>query len=182
MHDTGGICVLHAPTAMAAENELHKAARTGDVAKLNRLIKAGANVNVTDEEGETPLFGAAYEGHTDAVIALLEAGAYVNAVGVGSFSSATPLHKAANEGHTDAVIALLKAGADVNATDEDGNTPLHWAAYFGHTDAVVALLKAGADVNATGCSRLHTVAPGGILWPHQCRNRLAQSRCVCPCD
>ena len=54
------------PTAMAAENELHKAARTGDVAKLNRLIKAGANVNVTDEEGETPLFGAAYEGHTDA--------------------------------------------------------------------------------------------------------------------
>lgn len=33
------------PTAMAAEYELHEAAKAGDVAKINRLIKAGADVN-----------------------------------------------------------------------------------------------------------------------------------------
>ena len=112
------------PTAMAAENELHKAAIAGDVAKLNRLIKAGADVNATSKDGWTPLHWAARKGHTDAVIALLEAGADVNAT---DERDLTPLYWAAFKGHTDAVIALLEAGADVRATDNRGRTPLDLA-------------------------------------------------------
>ena len=113
---------------MAAKNELHKAAKAGDVAKLNRLIKAGADVNATSKggwtPGWTPLHGAASEGHTDAVIAPLEAGADVNATSKGGW---TPLRRAADEGHTDAVIALLEAGADITmrtTSKKVGWTPL----------------------------------------------------------
>ena len=138
------------PTAMAAENELHKAATAGDVAKLNRLIKAGADVNAVNEDGWTPLHSAVYGGHTDAVIALIKAGADINAVNEIGW---TPLHNAAYSGHTDAIIALIKAGADVNATSKGGwtpgRTPLHGAASEGHTDAVIVLIEAGAYTNAT---------------------------------
>ena len=49
----------------------------GDVAKINRLIKAGANVNAADKDGEIPLHKAALEGHTDVVITLDKAFAYL---------------------------------------------------------------------------------------------------------
>ena len=99
-----------------------------------------------EEEGLTELMGAAADGDTGSVVALLAApGLDVNAAaGEGS----TALMLAARGGHTETVTALLAApGLDVNAAADDGTTALMEAARGGHTETVTVLLAApGLDV------------------------------------
>ena len=65
--------------------------------------------------GETPLHRAAYVGHTQATILLLENGADVNAV---DEWKQTALHLAANKGHVDVTNVLIQNGADREARVE----------------------------------------------------------------
>src|SRR6185295_4303611 len=62
--------------------------------------------------GATPLHFAAEAGNADAINALLNAGADVNAKE--SENGQTPLIFAASAGNVDAMKALIKHGADVN--------------------------------------------------------------------
>ena len=124
---------------------LLEAAKVGNVNEVQSLLTAGANVNIKDEYGQTPLHRAAINGHTEAVNALIkEGGADVNAQDI---YRQTPLHCAADNGHTDIVSALIVAKAMVDATDTYRQTPLHCATINGHTGAVNALLAGGAHVN-----------------------------------
>ena len=78
------------------------------------LLKAdGVDVNKGREDGTTPLFIAAQEGHTSVVELLLKAdGVDVNKA---KRMEDTPLYIAAQEGHASVVELLLKAdGVDVN--------------------------------------------------------------------
>ncbi|HEY4638126.1 MAG TPA: ankyrin repeat domain-containing protein, partial [Burkholderiales bacterium] len=58
----------------ASAAELHDAARRGDLAAVERLLAAGAQVDATDGGGATPLYLAAGEGHAAVVARLLAAG------------------------------------------------------------------------------------------------------------
>ena len=99
-----------------------------------------------EEEGVTELMGAAADGDTGRVVALLAApGIDVNAA---TGSGWTALMLAANGGHTEVVTALLAApGLDVNAANGDGDTALALAegqglgAEPGHV-AIASLLRA----------------------------------------
>lgn len=71
--------------------------------------------------GPTPLHFAAGQDDAATCLALLDAGAAVDA---GDDRDATPLHWAAFFGRADAGIALLEAGADPDARDADGRTPV----------------------------------------------------------
>ena len=51
------------------------AAKKGNEDIVKTLIKSGANVNLSDNEGWTPLIAAAYKGHTSIVKLLLASGA-----------------------------------------------------------------------------------------------------------
>eukprot|EP01046_Picozoa_sp_COSAG06_P013609 COSAG06_NODE_827_length_12062_cov_46.356182_7_plen_440_part_00 len=144
-------------------SKLHDAARAGDTAAIDRLVREGAEVNAVDGYlyGNTPLHYAAREGHAEAVEALARAGAELNAV---NRAGDTPLHRAAREGHAEAVEALARAGAEVKAVSSDGLTPLHWAAREGGAEAVEALARAGAElsaVNKKGNTPLHLAAEYG---------------------
>jgi ankyrin repeat protein len=108
-------------------------------------LAAGADPNAADEYLWTPLHLAAYYGHHDCLISLLEAGADVNAADDEQWS---PLHLAAHSGHHDCLVALVAAGAKVNGTTENLRTALYYAAQNGYQACVVALLGAGADVAA----------------------------------
>ena len=99
-----------------------------------RVLKAKGITDINARsDGSTPLHEAASEGHTDVVIALIAAGADVNAQNERGY---TPLHWAADRGHTETVRALIDSGADVNLADNSGWTPLHPAASSGHTETV----------------------------------------------
>ena len=88
--------------------------------------------------GGRPLHWAAYEGQVEAMEALVELGADIEAK---MDAGDTPLHTAAVYGHVDAVKALVALGADMQATATDGATALHLAADYGHSEAVQALLE-----------------------------------------
>ena len=63
----------------AANNDgdrpLMVASKKGNLELVKLLIKAGANVNLSDNEGWTPLIAAAHKGHKDVCKALLDNGA-----------------------------------------------------------------------------------------------------------
>lgn len=83
------------------------AARTGHANTVKDMIAAGANVNVKDEHGNTPLLEAARNGHDDVVRALLAAGADMK---VRNDDNKTALMLALQNSHEDAVRALREAG------------------------------------------------------------------------
>ena len=124
---------------------LLEAARTGDIAGVQQLLKKGANVNATAPGGFTSLYLASQKGHREVVQALLDKGADVNAK---DNDGKTALYMASQKGHREVVQALLDKGADVNARDKVGYTALMWASYNGRREVVQVLLDKGADVNA----------------------------------
>ena len=63
----------------ARANDLFEALETSDIAQIRTSLDAGADVNVKNESGETPLWVAARNGHTEIVRLLLAAKADVNA-------------------------------------------------------------------------------------------------------
>ncbi|WP_419420486.1 ankyrin repeat domain-containing protein [Legionella sp. D16C41] len=88
---------------------LHLETHNGYLEVVQGLIQSGADVNVQDCNGITPLFIAAFRNHLVIVKHLIEAGANLNLV---SINGATPLYVAAEKGNIDVVKALLDAGAD----------------------------------------------------------------------
>lgn len=109
------------------------------------LISAGANVNLADRRGVTPLMYAAWHCQEDILTFLLNQRANVNAVDVDGTSA---LMFAANQCENAYVLAkLLKAKAEVNAKTKDGETALTLATSSGAECAVRMLVVAGADPN-----------------------------------
>jgi ankyrin repeat protein len=125
--------------------QLMKAAESGDADEVRRLITAGADVNFTTGHGFRPLLMAVYYAHLDAARILLSHGADPNYTG---FSEGTALVFAAGSGHTEILSLLLDEGADVNlALPRGGETALHVAIFSDRTEVVQRLLQAGANVN-----------------------------------
>ena len=131
--------------------ELLVAASSGDVARIEALLAAGADHAAADEAGETALMHAAHNGHVAAVEALIAAGADVNAK---SPQGWTALAKAAYNGDTErgyveVLEVLHEAGASLDERIFFGITPLMLAAGGGDAAVVEWLINAGADVLAT---------------------------------
>ena len=118
--------------------------KAGKTDLVKKKIESGADVNVKNNNGYTPLFLASEKGYTEIVKLLLEYGADVN---VKTNYENTPLYCASINGHTEIVKLLLDRGADVNVKNNNGYTPLLCASSNGHTEIVKLLLEHGADVN-----------------------------------
>jgi uncharacterized protein len=124
---------------------LMKAVRQNDADRVRALIAQGVNVSDPDANGDAPLVMAAYEGHTDIVRLLLEAGADVTAVDPGM--KATALHAAAYAGRTDAAQLLIEYGIDIDKQGpKNGYTALHDAIWQNNIDTAKVLIEAGADL------------------------------------
>jgi len=118
--------------------------------EVNRLtseyafVIGGAEVNVSDEDGVTPLHNAAQYGHEGVVKLLIDAAADVNAA---NKDGVTPLYVASLNGHVEVVKLLINAGADINAADNDGGVPLSLAASNGHVEVARLLINIGAALS-----------------------------------
>lgn len=158
---------------------LHEATKQGNLAKVQELLEAGVNVNARDRWGNTPLYLAVRNGHTETTKLLLDNGAEVNARQCPRCTMGyTPLHLAARDGHILIAELLLDSGANVNARHRWGGTPLYFAVERGHKEIAKLLLeKRGHDI--PGSIPFCTAAWNGhiglaaLLWQHQLQNTVA---------
>jgi ankyrin repeat protein len=143
-------------------------------ATIAELVRAGAEVDVRfeGEHAETPLHWAASSDDVDAVAALLDAGADIDAPGA-VIGGGTPLNDATAFAQWAAARLLVERGAVVSPWDAaalgrtdrvadllgdgavDSVDALLWAAcHGGHLDTAASLVVAGADLNWLGWDAL----------------------------
>ena len=136
-------------------DSLHWAVYRDDVARVEALLKGGANAGAANDLGITPLHLAAVNGSAAIVSMLLDRGANPDAA---SEAGVTPLMEAARAGSLAVVRMLAARGANVNAREPArGQTALMWAVSRRHPAIVRALIAAGANVAARTASRQRIV-------------------------
>ncbi len=123
----------------------------GELAEVERLIRAGANVNLANNYGATAMALAAAAGNAGAIRLLLKAGADRESANP---EGQTALMAVARTGNVEAAQLLLKAGANVNAVERwGGQSALMWAAAQQQPQMVRLLARHGASVNARSTVR-----------------------------
>ncbi|WP_353274585.1 ankyrin repeat domain-containing protein [Wolbachia endosymbiont (group B) of Hofmannophila pseudospretella] len=174
LHLTVEVCYVDIPNSDEVEdywNQYFAAEKKCGYVKIVEALLRNEeiNVNAQDNNKKTSLHYAAKNNNKEIVVALIKAGAYINAV---DKDGNAPLHlagakeigdllqsvkeandkllEAAKSGNIDDVENLLngEGKAQVNAIAKGGNTPLHLAAQNGHKDVVEFLLSKGAKVDA----------------------------------
>lgn len=152
------------------------AVERGNLSEVSRLLEKGANPNLPNKEGYTPLMIAAQEKNFKMAELLIEVGTQLDlrnhfgetAIMLASYQGLTemvkllyirgaeinhggwnPLIYAASGGHLDTMRVLLGGGADINATSDNGSTALMMAVRGNHLKAVSFLLSHGADPKIT---------------------------------
>jgi len=125
---------------------LHTACLHGCAATAELLLRWGASVTRTADDGDTVLMAAASSGNTEVVALLLRAGAQPQDVDV---EGRCALMYGARSGNLEVVRALLDAGADIDSVDSRGLNAGHWAMLDGdHADVLGVLLGAGLTLFA----------------------------------
>eukprot|EP00434_Breviolum_minutum_P006698 symbB.v1.2.005913.t1/scaffold347.1/size224350/8 len=144
-----------------------KACRRGHMEMMQLLRYADADINVANNDGETPLldiveflldnnvekdpsncwgetpvYKAAEKNHHEILTRLLEVKAHKEKP---TYDGTTPLAIAAEKGNAQSVTALLRVGANKSKANDEGATPVFAAAKNGHKACVHLLLQAGAD-------------------------------------
>ena len=91
----------------------------GKIEVIKHLLRNGANVNLKEYEGYTPIHEAALDKNMpqDLFIDLLKQCTDIN---VNNFKGQTPLHMAISEVCQSNVKTLLRCGADANLRDFEG--------------------------------------------------------------
>lgn len=155
----------------------HVAASFGRPAVMKQLLALGADVDVADVDGFTPLILASANGHLEVVVQLLGANASALTLSrKNNWSSlewaviknhptvvltllqrldatsqapclARCVHVAARHDKLDMLLLLIAAGAVPDAKTSSGCTPLHRAAGKNAVRTVCALLDSGANAN-----------------------------------
>ena len=105
---------------------------------IEKLLRAGADINFKDEDGNTLLHYAAASSHPEIVKFFIEQGLDLEAK---RNLGATPLCVAAKESDSPAVLkTLIDAGADINARSHYGETLLITAAGFNENPKISRFL------------------------------------------
>jgi ankyrin repeat protein len=121
------------------------AAGRGDVDVVRLLLGRGADIEASDEQGNTALHYALIPSSNEEVVeVLLDWGADASKTG---FMGATPLMMALGQGQTGAVKRLLRSVGrqGLNAQADNGATAFWVACNKGHADIARLVLLEGAD-------------------------------------
>lgn len=141
--------------------EVHVEPHFAEVA-LEALIQHGADKNLANQAGETPLLLAVKAKMSLLTEILVKYDVNPN---FGDHLGARPLHYAQD---TKTIQHLLRRGADPDAVTVHARvTPLMAAAYQGRADVVKALLKGGAHPDLRLSSNLSSEDVLVISWPNE---------------
>jgi ankyrin repeat protein len=120
---------------------LHSASFCGSVRLAELLLQHGADVNMRNIDGQTPLHATLDGGYSDyffdIIQLLLERGADVDTL---DNRHLTPLHTISSlSGSVRAAKLLLEHGANVHIEDSEGETPVQIASSMGHEELTLLL-------------------------------------------
>ena len=131
-------------TAPLPEADLRAAAARGDAKVVASHIAARLPLDTKDERDQTALLLAVAGGHTAVAVALIDAGASVNAVAA---NQDTPWLLAGALGRAEILRRMLRAGPDLGLRNRYGGNALIPACERGHAEAAAVLLATKIDVD-----------------------------------
>lgn len=148
--ENGGMCLID---SLDRDNRtpLHYAAAKGSLEILQKLLSAGAKIDIKDDEEKIPLHMATESGSLACVKVLLQVDP--KTLSSTEYRLRAPLHYAAYEGHFELAKFLLDKGANPDQRDENHLTPLLIATRLNHYNIVVLLLDYGAKLSAHSKNR-----------------------------
>jgi len=141
-------CVSVRKSGAVINTPLMWAVRFQNESAVQQILTAGADVNVSNESGQTPLHYACMTSSNMAVLrCLLRAGADAN---LRDNEGTTPLAIACRAGRAGMVRVLQEYGGNPQVQDMCGLNAASLAACFGHMEVLQQLL---ADQPIAGCDR-----------------------------
>jgi uncharacterized protein len=144
--DKPGTTVVNVRDADTGEAGIHIVTRRGDLGWLGLLYQKGANLNLKDQEGNTPLILATISRWSEGVATLVRLKAQVNAQ---NRLGETALLKAVQARDLTLVKALVDAGASPDIADNSGISARIAANNDPRAASIAKLLK-DVPVKATG--------------------------------
>lgn len=158
-----GVGPLHATVARIGQPSEGKSRQT--YTRIARaLIRANADVNATDKDGDTALHLACSVGNLE-IVQIVASRSNINTL---NNAGRTPLSHAAYESRPDIVRFLIDHGADVSAINGQRQwTPLHYCSQFlteRTLETIKILVENGADINSrtdNNATALHIAAQKG---------------------
>lgn len=124
--------------------DLIRACENRDLNQVRNLVKGGADLEVKNENGQTPLFIAVMANDVEMAIYLMNKGANINAR---ENTMLTPWLYAGAHGFHQILKEALKYNPDVKSTNRFGGTVLLPSAERGYLRTVEVCLSAGVPVN-----------------------------------
>ena len=145
LFEKGGPNLVNTRDQTSLDTGLHIATRAKNLRYVNFLIAAGANVNMRNAAGETPLVIASNLGFIEAVPSLIAAGARIDE---SNSTGETPLITAVHNRNIALMRLLLQAGADPDRTDNSGRSARDYAKLDVKSETLLAEIKASAKPKA----------------------------------
>jgi len=149
-------------TELVNDTALHLAAAAGQVSVIQELVVAGADLEILNSSGESPLHVAVREGQTEAVQCLCSLHASCHCV----------LHTAVHYSQLAALKQLLDHAPawsiDVDEANPKGRTALVLACELGESQCALLLLRAGASLTGLEkvcCSAVLFKPPHVVAFP-----------------
>jgi len=127
---------LNLLNAKNKETALMAAVKKNNEKLVDLLVDAGADVNIENKKGVTPLILASWEGNLNILKKLVSGGADVNHA---DNKGQTSLMDAAEKGHSDIVSGYWALGVDVDAKNAKGETAFELALREGHQEIYLFL-------------------------------------------
>jgi CRP-like cAMP-binding protein len=121
---------------------MHLAAAHGNSDVIELLVGEGADIDIPDRFGRTPLFQACTNRHPESVEKIRKLGGNLNLRDPGG-----EMCRVATVGDSQLLELLLKAGADPTAGDYDSRTAMHLSTSDGNVTTTRLLLKHASETN-----------------------------------
>ncbi|MFB0613873.1 ankyrin repeat domain-containing protein [Aurantiacibacter poecillastricola] len=139
-----GTTIVNARDVSSGETGLHITVERRDLTWTEFLLQQGANPNIADNRGRTPLIAAAQIGFIEGVEALIEAGAQLD---IANETGETPLIAAVHARNIELIEALVSAGADPDRADNAGRTARDYAGMPGVSGRVLNAIETAEKEN-----------------------------------